>query len=102
MSEVCTKEFGALSASDIQRARDIHQHLVVRMMTAPGDSKGAMYRIEAAFGLSYHCQFNLRHQNRASGEFVARLDAVWLTVLEQSVTRDVAELLAEREKREVA
>ena len=102
VSEVSKIKNGALSASDIQQARDIHQRLVVRMMTSPGDSKGAMYRIEAAFGLSYHCQFNLRHQNRASGEFVARLDAVWLTVLEQSVTRDVAELLAEREKREVA
>lgn len=71
----------------------MHQRLVVRMMVSPGDSKGAMHRIEQAFGLSYHCQANLRHQNRASGEFVARLHAAWRSVLEASVQRDVAELL---------
>lgn len=94
VSVVSTKKNGALSASDIQQARDIHQRLVVRMMTSPDDSKGAMYRIEAAFGLSYHCQANLRHQNRASAEFIARLHAAWTCVLEQSVARDVAELLS--------
>lgn len=90
---VCPKEFGALSASDIQEARKIHERLLVRMMTAPGDSKGAMYRCETAFGLSVPCQQTLRYQNRASGEFIARLHAAWRSVLEASVARDIAELL---------
>ena len=78
---------------EIEAAREIHERLIVRLMVAPGDSAGAMYRAEAAFGLSYHCQKNLRHQHRASAEFVARLHAVWRCVLEQSIQRDVAELL---------
>lgn len=93
VSCVSHKEFGAFSASDIEEARKIHERLLVRMMIAPGDSKGAMYRCEAAFGLSFHCQQNLRYQNRASGEFIARLHAAWRSVLEQSVARDIAELL---------
>ena len=94
VSEVCKTKSCSVSASDIEQARQVHQRLVVRMMTSPGDSKGAMYRIEAAFGLSYHCQINLRHQNRASAEFIARLHAAWTCVLEQSVARDMAELLS--------
>lgn len=87
------KETSAFSASDIEEARKIHERLLVRMMTAPGDSKGAMYRCEAAFGLSVPCQQTLRYQNRASGEFIARLHAAWRSVLEASVRRDIAELL---------
>lgn len=99
VSEVCNKE---LPVAEIEKAREIHQRLIVRMMTSPGDSSGAMFRIEAAFGLSYHCQKNLRYQNRASAEFVARLNAVWLSVLEASVTRDIAELLQHKKAEEAA
>ena len=90
MDCVCPLEVGEL---EVEEARKIHERLIVRMMVSPGDSKGAMYRIEAAFGLSYWCQHTLRHKHRASAEFVARLHAVWRCVLEQSIQRDVAELL---------
>lgn len=102
VSCVRQQDLGSLSEADLSEARKIHERLLVRLMVSPGDSRGAMHRAEQAYGLSYWCQHNLRYQNRASGEFIARLHAVWLTVLEQSVHRDVAELLAEREKREVA
>lgn len=91
MSDVSHKK---LPDAEIELARRIHEKLIVRLMVSPGDSAGAMYRIEATFGLSFHCQKNLRHQHRASAEFIARLHAAWTCVLEQSVRQDVAELLS--------
>ena len=90
MSTVCPHEVGE---PEIEEARQIHERLLFRLMTSPGDNrKSAMYKLEAAFGLSYWCQRNLRDKRRAAPDFVLRLHAAWRCVLEASVKRDVAEL----------
>ena len=87
------KEFGSAEVEmDLTVARDQHHALITKLMTGPGDSEGAMHRAERMFGLSYWAQFRLRYRRAASPQFVERVRQAYLTMLEQSVRRDLEKL----------
>ena len=85
------KELGKRDMT-IALARDQHHTVITRLMTGPGDSEAAMHRAEHQFGLPYWAQFNLRYKKRATPSFVERVRQAYLSVLEQSVKRDLEKL----------
>ena len=91
------KELGK-SEMDASQARHVHQGLIKRLMSGPGDSKGAMYRAEEEYNLSYWAQSNLRHKGRATKQFIASLRRAYLEVIMNSVTRDIEYLNTEISK----
>lgn len=96
---MCPKEIGKGDGGmNITDARSIHQGLLVKLMSGPGDSEGAMRRAETIYGLPYWAQWNLRHKQRATYDFLGRLHGVYLAVVEKSVRRDLEQLKAEQAK----
>jgi hypothetical protein len=89
---MCLKEVGKREPMNISQARLEHQSLLQKLMQGPSDSEGAMHKAERLFGLGYWAQKNLRHKHRASSEFIWRLHQAYLSVLENSVKRDLAYL----------
>lgn len=91
------KDFGqAEREMDVTVARDQHHALVTRLMTGPGGSESAMHRAERQFGLPYWAQFALRYKRRATPAFIARVREAYLSVLEQSLKKDIHELKTEQ------
>lgn len=91
------KEFGHGKVEmDVAVARDQHNALIQKLMTGPGSSEAAMHRAERVFGLSYWQQFALRYKKRATPAFIERVRQAYLTMLEQSVRRDLAQLQTEQ------
>lgn len=81
----------------VDRARKMHEIMLARAMTGPGDSEGAMHRLQAMFGLDYWQQHNLRYQRRGSISFRQRVRQSYFACLEWSVRRDLANLQNEQE-----
>lgn len=94
----CQKELVTGDTMQVSIARHEHEATLSRLMSGPGDSEGAMHKAERIFGLSYWCQFNLRHKRRASLPFMAKIHAAYVSVLERSVRRDLEALKTERAK----
>lgn len=80
----------------VEDARKMHEIMLARAMTGPGDSEGAMHRLQAMFGLDYWQQHNLRYQRRGSIFFLKRVRQSYLACLEWSVRRDLANLEKEQ------
>lgn len=94
---MCLKAFGKPEREmDVSIAREQHHAIITKLMIGPGDSEGAMHRAERQFGLPYWSQFNLRYKKRASVTFVERVHQAYLSILEQSVRRDLDRLKTEK------
>ena len=93
---MCQKEFPKAVDMNTAVARDMHQEIIARLMSGPGDSEGAMHKAERMFGLPYWCQFNLRHKRRASPSFISRVHGAYVSMLEKSVKRDLEALQMEK------
>lgn len=83
---------------DAALARDQHGAIITKLMTGPGDSEGAMHRAERLYGLNYWAQHTLRYKRRATPAFIERVRQAYLSMLEQSVRRDLEKLKAEQTK----
>lgn len=95
---MCPKEIGKDKSLGIAEAKLIHQGLIARLMTGPGDSEGAMYRAQQKFGLPYWSQWNLRHKSRASAPFLVQLHRAYLEAIQNTVRRDLEYLKTEEAK----
>lgn len=82
----------------IAAAREQHNALIQKLMTGPGSSEAAMHKAERVFGLSYWQQFSLRYKKRATPAFIERVRQAYLSMLEQSVRRDLECLRTEQAK----
>lgn len=84
------KAFGTAEVEmPVTIARDQHHALISKLMTGPGDSEGAMHRAERLFGLAYWAQHRLRYRRAATPVFIERVRQAYLSMLEQSVRRDL-------------
>ncbi len=93
------KDFGGAEVEmTVTVARDQHHAIITKLMTGPGDSEGAMHRADRMFGLPYWQQFRLRYRRAATPAFVERVRQAYLTLLEQSVRRDLQCLQTEQAK----
>jgi hypothetical protein len=84
------KDFGIAEVElPLTVAREQHHALISKLMNGPGDSEGAMHRAERLFGLAYWAQHRLRYRRAATPAFVERVRQAYLSMLEQSVRRDL-------------
>jgi hypothetical protein len=83
---------------DVAAVREQHQAIIQRLMVGPGDSEGAMHRADRMFGLPYWSQWNLRFKKRATVPFMQRVCQAYLSLIQQSVRRDLEKLRTEEAK----
>lgn len=93
---MCLKEIGKMSMT--ATARNELQEILKRLMPGPGGGNAAMLRAERELGLGYWPQWNLWHKRRASPAFIDRIRIAYISLLEQSVRRDIALLDIEKSK----
>jgi hypothetical protein len=93
------KDFGTTEVElPLSIARDQHHALITKLMTGPGDSEGAMHRAERLFGLPYWSQHRLRYRRAGTPAFIERVRQAYLSMLEQSVRRDLECLKTQQAK----
>lgn len=78
----------------VDEVRKRHRALIARRMVGPGDSEGAMHRIEAEFGLGYWEQWNFQYKRERAPRqsFLERLRQAMFVALQNDVRRQLNEL----------
>lgn len=78
----------------------IYRELLAREMRGPADREAAMHRLQARYGLDFWTQWGLRYRppKRVTADLMSRIRGAYLSMLEQSVRRDVETLKIEAAK----
>lgn len=79
----------------------MHREMVSREARGPGDTEGAMRRLEARYGLDYWTQWGLRYRPPAEvrdRSLIERVRQAYLDMIARSVRRDLEAFKAEEAK----
>jgi hypothetical protein len=89
-----------MSEAVLDDLRREHRAMIVRRMTGPGDSEGAMHRLDREHGLPFWSQWNFQYKRdrQPAESFVNRLRQAAFVMLRKSVETDLAKLKIEAAK----
>jgi hypothetical protein len=79
----------------------MHRELLRRETRGPGDTEGAMRRLEARYGLDYWTQWGIRYRPPTEirdRSLIERIRQAYLDALQRSVRRDLEAFKAEEAK----